>query len=49
MKTWSFAALLTGLILVPIVLRKWNREKPAFQLNQNARYDIDELISDQEL
>jgi hypothetical protein len=49
MKTLSFAALVTGLIFVPMVLRKWNREKPALQTNQNARYDIDEFISDQEL
>ena len=49
MKTWSIAALVTGMILVPFVLRKLKNEEPALQTNQDVLYDIDEFISDQEL
>lgn len=50
MKAWSIAALVAGIVLIPLAVRTLRREKPVpVNANQNVRYDIDELISDQDL
>ena len=50
MKTWIVAALLTGLVVVPMMIR--NRFARPFAVKTDGdekRYDIEEYIADEEL
>ena len=49
MKAWKIAAIVTGLIIVPFIIRKCKRQLLPIQTDENKRYDIEEYIADQEL
>jgi hypothetical protein len=50
MKHWIVATLLTGLMVVPMMLRKHMIHlQPAATDDDNKRYDIEEYIADEEL
>ena len=55
-KFWTFAAFVTGLVLVPWIVKKLKsqviplgHEPLPIQTDPNKRYDIEEFITDQEL
>lgn len=47
MKTWTFAAFLTGILLVPFIVRRRNNSGSIEKLSTDQRYTIDDLIADQ--
>ncbi|MBI4546596.1 MAG: hypothetical protein HY707_01345 [Ignavibacteriae bacterium] len=49
MKTWTIAAFVTGLVLIPWIVKKFRRGPLPIQTDPNKRYDIEEFITDQEL
>lgn len=48
MKHWTLAAFLTGLLLVPLFLRRLRHHAAIETLSSDQRYTIDDFISDQE-
>ena len=49
MKVWKIAAVVTSLLVVPLIIRKCKRQPLPIQTDENKRYDIEEYIADQEL
>ncbi len=49
MKSWTFAALLSSMIIVPLVLRLKKLRPAGEQVGSDRRYAIDDLIADQPL
>lgn len=49
MKGWTIAAIVTGIIIFPIIVRKTKCHLLPIHTDPNKRYDIEEYLSDQEL
>ena len=50
MKAWILAALVTGLVAVPLMMRKHAiKVKPVATTDEDKRYDIEEYIAEDEL
>lgn len=49
MKGWTIAAIVTGIIIFPFIVRKNKRNLLPIHTDSNKRYDIEEYLSDQEL
>ncbi|HZY11004.1 MAG TPA: hypothetical protein VFF29_07605 [Bacteroidota bacterium] len=49
MKGWTLAAIVTGIIIFPLIVRKNKPNLLPIHTDPNKRYDIEEYLSDQEL
>ena len=49
MKLWTWTAFVTGIIVLPFVLRKHKQNLLPLLLDKNKRYAIDDYIADQSL
>ena len=46
---WAFAALVAGLVVIPLLARKKEHRLASDVQDSNKRYDIDEYIADEQL
>lgn len=49
MKQWLIAAIVTGIVMLPVVVRKKKLEPVPVPTDTDKRYNIDEFVSDENL
>ena len=49
MKQWLIAAIVTGIVMLPVVVRKKKVETVPVPTDMEKRYDIDEFVGEENL